>query len=116
MIMGLLGLCSCGESPQEPPLAAHETVQSNPQLEKGRLIWNGTCKVCHLQGIAGAPAIGDTKAWSKRIAKGKDTLYKHAILGYDSPEGNHMPPKGGNPELSEDEVKAAVDFVISASQ
>lgn len=58
----------------------------------------------------GAPKLGDKAAWGPRIAKGKDALYTSAISGFKL-----MPPKGGNPSLKDEEVKAVVDFMISKS-
>lgn len=89
---------------------------SSPALEEGRTIWMETCSKCHLTGLGGAPKIGDKSAWSARIAKGKDTLYKHAIEGFVGPSYNQMPPKGGFANLTDDQVKLAVDFVTHASK
>lgn len=74
-------------------------------------IYQGTCFACHGTGAAGAPKMGDKAAWKDRIAKGMDTLFKHAINGF-----NAMPPKGGNGGLSEDEVKAVVKFIVGNSK
>ena len=115
-MLGCLGLCSCGEEPKAPPAPLHERPVADPLLEKGRQVWLGTCKVCHLQGLAGSPPLGNVAAWKDRIAKGKDVLFDHAINGFDSPDGNHMPARGGNPDLSDDQIKAAVEYVISVSQ
>ncbi len=70
--------------------------------------------MCHGPGIAGAPKLGDKADWGPRIAKGKDTLYKHAIEGFTGSKGV-MPPKGGATTLSDDEVKTAVDYMVSQS-
>ena len=70
-----------------------------------------SCAACHDAGVAGAPVTGDTAAWSDRIAQGLDTLYKHAIEGFQGSVG-YMPAKGGNVALSDDSVKAAVDFMV----
>jgi cytochrome c5 len=59
-------------------------------------------------GVAGAPKAGDKAAWAPRIATGKDALYKAALHGL-----NAMPPKGGNMSLSDADVKAAVDYMVS---
>ncbi|MEM7019426.1 MAG: c-type cytochrome [Pseudomonadota bacterium] len=94
----------CSEQPpEEPP----EPVEPSA----GQLIWEGTCKVCHSVGLAGSPKIGDAKAWAKRIARGKDSLYQHALEGWGD-----MPAKGGNTQLTDDEVKQAVDYMVSQSQ
>jgi len=74
-----------------------------------------SCVACHGAGVAGAPAYGDAAAWSDRIAQGVDTLYKHAIEGYQGSAG-YMPARGGNADLSDDSVKAAVDYIVENSK
>lgn len=74
-----------------------------------------SCAACHAAGIAGAPAVGDAAMWSDRIAQGSETLYEHAINGYQGSAG-YMPAKGGNIALSDDSVKAAVDYMVEQSQ
>uniref|UniRef100_UPI001F0C97D5 c-type cytochrome n=1 Tax=Neisseria meningitidis TaxID=487 RepID=UPI001F0C97D5 len=69
-----------------------------------------SCKMCHGGTIPGASAVGKKEDWAPRIAKGKETLHKHAIEGF-----NAMPAKGGNAGLSDDEVKAAVDYMANQS-
>jgi cytochrome c5 len=73
----------------------------------GQQVYKSTCFACHATGAAGAPKINDKAAWAPRIAKGKDTLYKHAIHGFKG-----MPAKGGNAGLSDAAVKAAVDYIV----
>ena len=63
----------------------------------GKEIYDHLCTTCHTAGIAGAPKLGDKAAWEQRINQGMDTLVKHSIEGYHGPDGNFMPPKGGNP-------------------
>lgn len=85
-------------------------------LRAGRDVWSGTCQGCHGLGIAGSPKITDKEAWAPRIAQGKDTLYEHALNGFFGEDGAMMPERGGNPALTDDEVKAAVDFMVANSQ
>ena len=75
----------------------------------GKKIFESTCSVCHGAGIAGAPKVGDKAAWAPRLATGIDTLYKVALTGKGA-----MPPKGGNKDLSDAEVKATVDYMVTA--
>ena len=75
---------------------------------------NTACSACHGAGIAGAPKLGDKAAWGPRIAKGKDTLYQHAINGFQGTAGV-MPPKGGRVDVPDDLVRAAVDHMIEMS-
>lgn len=70
----------------------------------------GICFSCHDVGVAGSPKLGDKATWAPRIATGNDTLYG-TINGK-----NAMPAKGGNPALSDAEIKAAVDFMVSKSK
>ena len=81
----------------------------------GELIYRDTCSACHNLGVAGAPKIGDKKAWEKRVDKGFDTLYLHAIQGFEGETGI-MPPKGGFDDLSDGKVKRAVEYMISQGQ
>ena len=83
----------------------------------GESVYNGLCVNCH--GIAALaamfPQAGDAAAWEPRIKKGTDVLYASAINGYTGELGM-MPAKGGNPALSDEEVKAAVDYIINQLQ
>lgn len=125
LVLLCLGFAACGSEaevpvgPATPPAqAASPTppVFEDPALAAGRSIWMGTCQGCHDIGIAGAPKLGDSKAWAPRIAQGKATLYDHAINGHFGPSGTMMPPRGGNDALSDEEVKAAVDYMVAASR
>ena len=77
-------------------------------------IYNGGCVACHGAGVAGAPRVGDRDAWAERIDKGVTTLYANAINGLQG-SGGVMPAKGGNPALSDDQMKAVVDYMIAQS-
>ena len=76
--------------------------------------YNQTCAACHSLGVAGAPRIGDTDAWKDRIARGNDVLFENAIKGYTG-ESGVMPPKGGFNGLSDDQVRAIVNYMVSRS-
>lgn len=78
--------------------------------KSGKEIWEGTCSACHKSGLLGAPKIGDKAAWAPRIAKGMDTLKKHALGGF-----NQMPAHGGNPSLSDEDVVKAMEYMVSQS-
>jgi cytochrome c5 len=77
----------------------------------GKSTYDSACTVCHGAGIAGAPKLGDKAAWAPRIAAGKPALYNTALKGKGA-----MPPKGGNAALSDDAVKAAVDYMLAAAK
>lgn len=80
------------------------------QLKAGAEVYNAACVACHGSGAAGAPKVGDSGAWSKRIAQGYDTLVSHAIKGIRG-----MPAKGGNPDLDDLEIARAVAHMANAS-
>ncbi|MBD8698015.1 c-type cytochrome [Stenotrophomonas sp. CFBP 13718] len=77
----------------------------------GKVIYDNLCTACHTTGVGLAPTL-DHSHWDARIAQGKETLYKHAIEGYTGPDGGIMPPKGGNPALTEAQMHATVDWMI----
>ena len=77
----------------------------------GKVIYEQLCTACHTTGVGLAPTL-DHAHWDARIAQGKDTLYKHAIEGYTGPDGGIMPPKGGNPALTDEQIHATVDWMI----
>ena len=74
----------------------------------GEEIYNSKCTACHATGAAGAPKTGVADDWADRIAKGVDTLYTSAISGF-----NGMPPKGLCMDCSDEEMKAAVDYMLA---
>lgn len=96
-------------------LALSACDKTDPVLEQGKVVWDGTCKVCHLNGMAGAPKIGDTFVWKNRIAQGTDVLVSHALNGFEGNQGT-MPARGGNPGLTDSEVAAAVQYMVSQSE
>ena len=80
----------------------------------GKALFESTCIACHGTGVAGAPKFGDKAAWGPIIAQGINVLYDRAIHGYTGKRGV-MPPKGGS-TASDDDVKAAVDYIVSHSK
>jgi len=82
---------------------------------KGKDVYARSCATCHGTGIAGAPKVGDAANWTDRIAQGDDTLYNHALNGYQGSAG-YMPAKGGFAFLSDEDVKAAVDYMVNESK
>ncbi len=88
------------------------TKQTDTKTSKsGEAVYNEVCVACHLSGVAGAPKTSDKVAWEPRISKGDDTLYQNAINGIGL-----MPAKGGGGFLSDDEIRAAVDYMVDNSQ
>ena len=96
------------EEKAEAPAAEAKPAES--AKVDGKAVFEANCKACHSGLIPGAPAVGKKEDWAPRIKQGKDTLHKHALEGF-----NAMPAKGGNGSLSDDEVKAAVDYMANES-
>ena len=95
----------------KPSAAAGPAVAAAVPTD-GAGAYEAVCKACHGEGIAGAPKAGDKAAWGPRVAQGKDTLYKHAIAGFNGSKGV-MPAKGGRTDLSDDLIKQAVDHMVA---
>jgi cytochrome c5 len=76
----------------------------------GKATYDTACFACHRTGAAGAPILGNKEAWAARLSQSFDTLYSHAIDGFKA-----MPAKGGAAQLSDDEVKAVVDYMVEQS-
>ena len=92
-----------------PPAAAAGAAAAG--ADAGKKTFDAVCTACHTAGVAGAPKFGDKAAWAARIKTGKDALYNAALHGL-----NAMPAKGGNPALSDADVKAAVDYMVAAAK
>lgn len=82
--------------------------------KSGEDVYAASCQGCHASGAGNAPKFGDVAAWAPRIEQGKDTLYTHAIEGLNNV--GMMPAKGLCMSCSDDEVKAAVDYIVENSQ
>lgn len=87
-----------------PSLAADTTAPAR----SGRAIYSVSCVSCHGYGMRGAPKVTDAAAWASRLAQGKDKMYQHVIEGM-----GWMPRRGTCFTCSDDEVKAAVDYMVS---
>lgn len=85
-------------------LTAGIQAQEHPGLE----LYSIKCAPCHQTGLLGAPKLGDAAAWKARVAKGRDELLKNIIKGV-----NNMPPRGGNPSMSDSEVGRALDYMLT---
>ena len=88
--------------------AVAEQAPAEPAGPKsGADVYQASCFACHGTGAMGAPKKGDAAAWASRKAKGMNVLLEHAIKGF-----NAMPPKGTCMACSDDEIKAAIDFML----
>lgn len=77
----------------------------------GKAVYEKTCVACHASGVANAPKLGDKAAWAPRIATGKEALLKSVLGGKGA-----MPPKAGAASLSDDDIKAAIDYLVAAAK
>ena len=96
--------------------AAAMLLMSGAALADGKAIYDSVFSACHNPAVAPtmkSPGLGDKDAWAPRIAKGMDALYASGINGVP---GTAMVAKGGNPSISDDDVKAAVDYMVSQSK
>jgi len=109
----------CSKKEETPPAPAPaQTTAPAPAAEPmkapaggGAEVYQAHCASCHAEGVAGAPKTGDKDAWSAKIAAGMEQLVQNAINGIGS-----MPAKGGNPNLSDEEVRAAVEYMVEQSR
>jgi cytochrome c5 len=115
---------SAGSAPAAPPSAAAPAPAAAPPPAAaqapvanavGESVYKKTCAMCHAAAVAGSPKPGDKADWGPRIAQGRDVLYKHALEGFTGAKGM-MPPRGGAAALTDEEVKAAVDYMVARSQ
>lgn len=123
--LSVLGLVACSESKVDEEKTA-ELIQPVARVElagagaataasgaaagpkSAEQIVQQVCGACHGTGAAGAPKTGDKAAWAPRVAQGKEAMYASALNGK-----NVMPARGGNPSLTDDEVKSAVDYLLA---
>lgn len=98
---------------QAAQAAAAATAQANVAYEgtlQGDVIYGKLCTACHGSGAAGAPLLLKS-VWAPRVAQGFDVLASHALVGFQGTAGI-MPARGGNPSLSDAQVKATVQWMI----
>ena len=91
--------------------AAPAAAAAAPAAADGKKVYDAGCVACHGAGVAGAPKFGDKAAWAPRIKTGMDAMYTVALKGKGV-----MPAKGGNPALSDADIKAAVDYMVAAAK
>lgn len=97
-----IGQVNVGEVPVMKTSASSAASSETPEQTYKRV-----CAACHDAGVLNAPKHGDSAAWTERKSKGMETLYMHAINGF-----NTMPAKGGAADLTDDQVKAVVDYIV----
>ncbi|NQZ17152.1 MAG: cytochrome c5 family protein [Idiomarina sp.] len=95
------------------PIGKHYVAGESSAAEEssgprsGEQVYNKYCTACHTSGVMGAPKINNAADWEDRLAQGMDTVLKHAVEGY-----NAMPPKGTCSDCSEEEIQAAIDYMV----
>ncbi|RBI66704.1 cytochrome c5 family protein [Vreelandella sulfidaeris] len=99
-------LCLQGQDCGTAAAPASDSASSGGDID-GEGIYGNVCSACHETGAAGAPVRGNEEAWAERTEQGFATLLEHAINGIGA-----MPPKGGNPNLSEEEMEAATAYMV----
>ncbi len=104
-------LAPVGEVTLVGNVASAPAASNDGGSRSGDDVYNKSCKTCHDAGMAGAPKLGAPDDWTARIDKGMDTLYTSAISGFQG-----MPPKGLCMDCSDDELKAAVDYMVDGSK
>ena len=91
--------------------AAAPTQAASTGPRSGEEVYNAVCMACHTTGAAGAPVKGNKDAWASRISQGMDTLFNHALHGF-----NAMPAKGGCASCPDEEITNAVEYMVSESK
>jgi cytochrome c5 len=102
------------QAPAAAPQASQAPATSapaKPAAADGKAVYDKVCFACHAQSVAGSPPLGDKAAWAPRLQTGTDAMVQSVIKGKGA-----MPPKAGNPALSEGEIRSAVEFMVSQSK
>jgi cytochrome c5 len=104
------------EGVQKPAAAAPAkpgavATAGKPAAADGKAVYDKVCVACHQVSVAGSPRLGDKEAWAPRVKTGMDSLMQSVIKGKGA-----MPPRAGNPSLSDAEIRAAVEFMVAQSK
>lgn len=99
-------VCMAGDDCAAAPVAS----ASSGEPRSGEEIYGSACSTCHDAGVSGAPMLGSVDDWASRIEKGSETLYDHAINGF-----NAMPAMGLCSDCSDEEIQATVDYMVEES-
>jgi cytochrome c5 len=106
----MLFLVACNKQ-SDSTSSSESTASQDNQMTRGKEVYTQVCSGCHSSGVAGAPKFGDKEAWAPRISQGMDKLFQSAIHG----KGN-MPARGGQPGLSDQDIRAAINYMVSNSR
>ncbi len=85
---------------------ASVSAQATPD---GLKVYNQNCAMCHTPGLANSPKLGDNAAWAPRVATGRAALLESTIKGKGA-----MPPRSGNPKLTDEELAAGLDYMLAS--
>jgi len=112
-VLSILFMLVAGVSTADDATSAADKVIADDTFKplSGRRVYKRVCMACHTLSVWGAPKLGDGKAWADRIAKGKEALYFSAKNGI-----RDMPPRGNCQFCTDDELEAAVDYLVSKAQ
>ncbi len=88
---------------------ASQRVLVSRAPRSGADVYQMSCAACHGAGVSGAPRLSTRGDWTARLARGQDTLYDHAIEGF-----NAMPARGACPNCTDEEIRAAVDYMLDS--
>ena len=102
------GVASAPVASASAATAASVATVASADAAPGESVYFGLCHACHAAGLVGAPKPDDTAAWQERLEKGLDEMVAIAIKGQGG-----MPPRGGNPKLSDDEIRQAVEYMLA---
>ena len=100
-----------GKFKEKPAAAPAQQAAATPQKSDGKAVYDKVCFACHQTSVANSPKLGDKAAWAPRLKQGVPALVQSVIKGKGA-----MPPKAGNPALSDAEIRAAVDLLVSQSK
>ena len=103
-----------GQEPTPDEVAPVAETQPVAEMMSGPQVYNTACLACHGAGVGGAPKIGDIADWAPRIAQGMEVMQDHVINGYQGDLG-YMPPKGGRIDLPDEEILAAMNYMVEES-
>lgn len=105
-----VGKLNTGEAPIVlGTMSPISTAQAAPDFASGEAVYNAVCQACHTTGVLNSPKLGDPAGWEARLPKGRETLLNSVLNGL-----NLMPAKGGRPDLSDEQVEMAVDYILES--
>lgn len=112
LLIGALLVVAAGTSADDTPYRSFDDAR----LAQGRAVWLANCEACHGHGVAGAPIPMEPLEWRARLDQDRTLLYRHAIEGFYGPDDTMMPSRGGNDDLTDTEVRAAVDYMAALAR